>query len=287
MWFDTTTLLLFCITFFVLRLITWMSGNLSIKVLDIQWRHRRWKRWYYITYWLMLIWGTMLLFQFDLPGYISFLFPGVIAFVSWLLYFRTRGWKYVAEPIIFALFLLMFLIVLVSGLFVSHALFFTPVTVAGESMSPNYVQWDIAIVMQKPVYSRWDVVLYIHDDGEYLKRIVWVPEPEEIVNLKSGYLEICTLDPRKCDTMKETYLPAGTKTPFYCDTPAFVVDTWYFVMWDNRAASTDSRSYLDGNCTVDKKTASYLVWPSSILWAAKYKIPKTYAEFMQSFFRFR
>ena len=284
MWLDAMTILLFWITLLVLRLITWIAGNLSIKVLDIHWRHHARKRSYYLTYRLMLIWGVVLLFQFDLPWYLSFLFPWVIAFVSGMLYFRTKGWKYVVEPIIFGLFLLMFLIVLASGLFVSHALFFTPVTVAGESMSPSYIQWDVAIVMQQPVYERGDIIFYTYDDGEYLKRIVWVPTPQEIINLTSGTLEICTLDPRKCEVMDESYLPAGTKTPYYCDTPAFVVDTWYFVIGDNRSASTDSRSYLDGDC--NKQDPSYLVWPSSILWAARYKIPKQYAEFMMSFFSF-
>jgi len=149
-------------------------------------------------------------------------------------------------------------------------------------MAPTLIDGDVWVVIKSPVYSRWDIILYNHFNSEFVKRIISLP-PDEVVSLKDGGVQICTLADKSCAELDEPYLAADTNTQALCGTKAFKVDRWYFVMWDNRSESVDSRSYLNGDCTAKSET---LVTASRVLWKIVYIIPKQYVDFLQSLFPF-
>jgi signal peptidase I len=112
------------------------------------------------------------------------------------------------------------------------------VIVQGTSMTPN-LQPGGEYVMRAGVrdYQRCDVVV-VNDGlgGEAVKRIIGLPG--ETVSIQHGWVEI---NHRK---LTEPYLKAGTKTyPLTTITQFRLGHGQYFVMGDNRRASTDSRYY--------------------------------------------
>lgn len=112
------------------------------------------------------------------------------------------------------------------------------VIVQGTSMTPNLRPGD-EYVMRAGVrdFQRRNVVV-VNDgmDGQAVKRIIGLPG--ETVSIQAGWVEI------NHRTLSEPYLKAGTKTYPLTTLTQFRLDHGqYFVMGDNRQASTDSRYY--------------------------------------------
>ncbi len=130
-----------------------------------------------------------------------------------------------------------------------------PYTVVGASMSPTFEENDFIIVDKiTPRFSelkRGDVIVFVPPGKTipYIKRIIWLPG--ETVKIKNNAVEICTTNNaiEQCTTLDEPYLDSSVKTEARCWNNEFVIDSWwFFVMWDNRWFSTDSRCCFGLDC---------------------------------------
>jgi len=90
-------------------------------------------------------------------------------------------------------------------------------------------------------YQRWDIIVFVPPgkDVPYVKRIIWLPW--ETVTVKDNTVTICSKDDQDCSILQQDFLPTGTITEANCGKTSFEVTWGYFVMGDNRWASTDSR----------------------------------------------
>lgn len=90
--------------------------------------------------------------------------------------------------------------------------------------------------------NRGDVIVFVPptSDTYFVKRIIAFPG--ETVKLNNGNVSVCDSN-SVCEQLDEKYLPADFSTNNNrCGIDEFLVDdTWVFVLWDNRSASTDSR----------------------------------------------
>ena len=119
-----------------------------------------------------------------------------------------------------------------------------PYTVVWSSMAPTFIERDFIIVdkiSQKfGNLDRWDVIVFVPQwkTIPYIKRIIWLPW--ETVKIKEWGVWICDWEWENCERLEENYLPEWLETKTRCGITEFKIETWYFVMWDNRWASTDS-----------------------------------------------
>ncbi len=118
-----------------------------------------------------------------------------------------------------------------------------PFIVSGKSMYPTFKNGEYLIVdeltKRTSGYERGDVVIlrYPNDPSEfYIKRVIGLPG--EIVTAVPGKTEITTVSGEKL-LLDEPYV----KNPGGPSTTRKLSDTEYFVMGDNRAQSSDSRSW--------------------------------------------
>lgn len=144
-----------------------------------------------------------------------------------------------------------------------------PYTVVWASMSPTFEENDFIIVDKiTPRFGdlkRWDVIVFVPPGKTlpYIKRIIWLPW--EIIKIKDNWIYICqwwTWD-NQCQKLQEDYLAEYVNTEARCGKNEFDVESWFFVMWDNRWFSTDSLCcfgiwcYDDANYTVPD---NYIIW---------------------------
>jgi len=120
-----------------------------------------------------------------------------------------------------------------------------PFVVSGSSMLPNFHNKDYLIVDRISYKShepqRGDVVVikYPKDNRQYfIKRIIGLPG--ETLNLESGKVFISNNQNPGGFELKESYLPEGTPT-LGKPGPINLGSGEYFVLGDNRTASSDSR----------------------------------------------
>ena len=154
---------------------------------------------------------------------------------------------------------------------------FNPFTVVGSSMMTTIHNSDILIVDKITSkfhgYQRGDIIVFVPQGKQdaFIKRIVWLPG--ETVIIQNGGTYLCPLgeiDREQCEKLDETYLDSKTNTLALCSKNIFDVDEeWYFVMWDNRQGSTDSRCCFGGGCT---ETTPYLARPIDIIGRASLRI---------------
>lgn len=148
---------------------------------------------------------------------------------------------------------------------VVYAFLFRPFQVNGQSMLPNfnngeYVLTNLITLRTSPI-KRGDVIVFKappNVEKDYIKRIIGLPG--ETIILKGGriYVNNFLLD-------ESLYLPSGRKTnggQFLRDNESFPIPPHnYFVLGDNREASSDSREW--GFVSEDKIIGKSFVvyWP--------------------------
>lgn len=172
---------------------------------------------------------------------------------------------------------------------------FSPFTVIWQSMEPTLHEWDFLIVdkvssLKNKIYSsdkvenvlpeiqRWDIIVFIppqETDWKHLvKRVIWMPW--DIVKLQDGKVAICSSDDN-CTPLDESYLKDWEITSPDRGLSSFTVIDGYFVMWDNRNHSTDSRScFMWVGCY---EWYSYIVPYSSVIWKVWMRLSPNYTRF--------
>ena len=59
---------------------------------------------YHLSFWSLLVGALIVLYSQDILDRRALALPSIITFFIGLLYFRTRRWKYLAQPILFGFF---------------------------------------------------------------------------------------------------------------------------------------------------------------------------------------
>jgi signal peptidase I len=160
----------------------------------------------------------------------------------------------ILEVVVFAIAIFLFIYLLV----------LQPHKIKGDSMQPNFPDGEF-LLTDKITYrfgepKRGDVVVFqapVAEGEEYIKRIIGLPGDR--VSVKEGKVYINGAQ------LQENYLKSTLFTPigaFLAEGEEYVVPTGsYFVMGDNRPASSDSRSW--GPVAKQKITgrAWVIYWP--------------------------
>lgn len=160
----------------------------------------------------------------------------------------------ILEVVVFAIAIFLFIYLLV----------LQPHKIKGDSMQPNFPDGEF-LLTDKVTYrfgepKRGDVVVFqapVAEGEEYIKRIIGLPGDR--VSVKEGKVYINGAQ------LRENYLKSTLFTPigaFMAEGEEYVVPAGsYFVMGDNRPASSDSRSW--GPVAKQKITgrAWVIYWP--------------------------
>lgn len=138
--------------------------------------------------------------------------------------------------------------------FVIRTFFILPFQINGQSMYESYYDGEFIIVdrfsytfLHTP--NRWDVVVFrphVSEDKEYfLKRIIWLPWDK--IKIENWKVYIYSISKKTFVELQEPYLSDSNKNATFVsgdkESHIYEVPTdSYFVMWDNRNHSTDSRT---------------------------------------------
>lgn len=139
-----------------------------------------------------------------------------------------------------------------------------PFQINGQSMYPSFYDKGFIIVDRLSTYlkesKRWDVVVFkphVSESKEYfIKRIVWTPGDKIKIENWDVYLKKAWFE--NFVKLDEKYLNDENKwyTFVWWSKSANTYTLWqdqYFVMWDNRNHSTDSRECFS-SCSIDWRT---------------------------------
>lgn len=151
---------------------------------------------------------------------------------------------------------------------------FQPFVVKGQSMEPNFENGDYLIIdeisyrFRNP--ERGEVIVFKYPNlltQRYIKRIIGLPG--ETVEIQDGKVVIFNQKGER-QLAETSYLPPGTRTSG--DIRVSLSEGEYFVLGDNRAASSDSRSW--GNLPKEDIIGRvfFRAWPFAAL--AKFEAPQ-------------
>ncbi len=146
-------------------------------------------------------------------------------------------------------------------------LLFQPFFVKGQSMEPNFEDGDYLIIdelsykLRDPARGEVIVFKYPNDPSQrYIKRIIGLPG--ETIEIQNGRVAI--YNEEEGAVLEESgYLPGSTFTNG--DLRVTLAENEYFVMGDNRGASSDSRRW--GTLPEDFIIGQVFLraWPISVL----------------------
>ena len=162
-----------------------------------------------------------------------------------------RNWLYVffMDLVVDIFDMLAFLVFITWLIFTIRFYIFNPFTVIGQSMEPNFHEWDF-IIIDKVTHKywqlhRWDVIVFVPPGKKdpLIKRIIWLSW--ETVKILNNKVNICNEKWVDCQLLDESYLWKWVETTPSCSgvpisDPVYKVEWWYFVMWDHRWHTTDS-----------------------------------------------
>ena len=139
-----------------------------------------------------------------------------------------------------------------------------PFVVRGASMEPNFTDSEYLVVDELSYYfrspARGEVIVfrYPRDPSEFfIKRVIGLPG--ETVLIKAGRVEIANARYPEPYTLMESYLDPVLKT--VPDKEVHLGTDEYFVLGDNRAASSDSRIWGILPRTFIIGRAVFSAWP--------------------------
>lgn len=122
---------------------------------------------------------------------------------------------------------------------------FQPFFVKGQSMEPNFENGDYLFVdeisyrIKEPQRGEVVVFKYPNDVSQrYIKRIIGLPG--ETIEVKNGQVDVFSKTGEKI-LNEEKYIPQGVLT--LGDVKMTLEEDEYFVLGDNRSASSDSRRW--------------------------------------------
>lgn len=160
---------------------------------------------------------------------------------------------------------------------------FQPFFVRGQSMEPNFSDRqylivnelgykrtiinvfgkNVVLVEPHKVFARGDVVVFrapIRDKQYYIKRIIGLPGERVVVS--DGVVRVFNAEHPEGYLLDEsTYLPDGRKTGGEADVT--LTDDQYYVLGDNRPASSDSRVFGPIGKGAVMGRAALRAWPPS------------------------
>ena len=156
------------------------------------------------------------------------------------------------------------LVIIIIVVLIIRTFLIMPFQINGQSMYSSYYDKEFIIVDRLSYrftnVNRWDVIVFkpnVSEDKKYfLKRIIWIPgdrikiEDWKVYLRKSNDIEFVELD--------EKYLNEENKWNTYVGWKKVLhnYELWinqYFVLWDNRNHSTDSRECFS-SCSIAWKT---------------------------------
>lgn len=147
-----------------------------------------------------------------------------------------------------------------------------PFQINWQSMSESYYDREFIIVDRLSYYfwepKRWDVIVFKPHVSEtkefFLKRVIWVPW--DTLKIEDWKVYLKEIWQKEYKELKEPYLNEENNWFTFVWTSRakqeYTLSDWdYFVMWDNRNHSTDSRVCFS-NCSI----VSYYVNKEAITW---------------------
>lgn len=140
----------------------------------------------------------------------------------------------------------------------------SPFEMVGSSMNPTFIEWDYLLaekIDNKKSFERWDLIVFKTPwkNALSIKRIIWLPG--ETLKIQENNVYICKNN--ACEKIKEEYLGKDKKTEVRHWIKEFKINNGYFVMWDNRWFSTDSRYCFQLDCY---ESAIYEVPYENVIW---------------------
>lgn len=159
--------------------------------------------------------------------------------------------------------------------FIIRTFFILPFQINWQSMYSSYYDQEF-IIVDRFTYKflhtpkRWDVIVFkphVSEDKEYfLKRIIWLPW--ETIKIENWRVYVFSKTLNKYEEIVEPYLSDSNKNATYVswdkEAHTYIVPAnSYFVMWDNRNHSTDSRACFS-SCYIPWTTN--FVKMSDIVW---------------------
>lgn len=145
-------------------------------------------------------------------------------------------------------------------------------------MEPTFEQSDF-IIVDKVTPRLWeikreDILVFVPQGKEFafIKRVIGLPG--ETIKIREWTVYICqdeATEIEDCKEHKEYYLPDEfTTSTEQCGRDTFTIESeGYFVLWDNRDHSTDSRCCFWLACHDD---ANYLVYEKDLIWKVAVKV---------------
>lgn len=138
--------------------------------------------------------------------------------------------------------------------FVIRTFFILPFQINGQSMYESYYDWEFIIVdrfsynfLHTP--NRWDVIVFrphVSKDKEYfLKRIIGLPWDK--IKIENWKVYVFSVSKNTFVELQEPYLSESNRNATFVSWDKWshiytITEGSYFVMWDNRNHSTDSRT---------------------------------------------
>lgn len=120
-------------------------------------------------------------------------------------------------------------------------------------MAPTVNDSDFLLISKftdKENLTRWDIIIFVPQGQDpFIKRIIGLPG--ETVQIENGNVNICDNTSGECAILQEDYINNTASTIVNCDSVynwSYPVTEGFFVLWDNRRNSTDSRCCFTHGC---------------------------------------